>query len=234
MSEHKTILVTGAGKGIGRGLAEAMLKRGWQVCGCSRAESTLKHDRYRHYQTNVDDEDSVVSMFRRMAREGGELSALINCAGIARMNPALLTPASSATTIMNTNFNGTFVCCREAAKLMMRRKFGRIVNFGSIAVPLALAGEAVYGASKAAVEHLTRVLARELGGYGITVNCVSPNPIKTGLIDGVPEDMLERLVARQAIPRFGEIDDVINAVDFFLRPESSLVTGQTVYLGGPP
>ncbi|NNL30780.1 MAG: SDR family oxidoreductase, partial [Gemmatimonadetes bacterium] len=109
---------------------------------------------------------------------------------------------------------------------------GRIVNFSTVAVPLALEGEAAYAASKAAVESLTRVLAKELGSMGITVNAVGPTPIDTDLVRGVPEEKIQALVARQAIGRLGRYEDVTNVVDFYLRPESSFVTGQVVYLGG--
>ena len=106
------------------------------------------------------------------------------------------------------------------------------MNFSTVAVPLALEGEAAYAASKAAVESMTRVLAKELGALGITVNAVGPTPIETDLIQAVPEEKIEGLVARQAIQRLGRHEDVANLVDFFLRPESSFVTGQVVYLGG--
>ncbi len=121
---------------------------------------------------------------------------------------------------------------REAAKLMRRDRYGRIVNFSTVAVRFDLEGEAAYVASKAAVEALTRVLAREFAEFGVTVNTVAPVPIKTDLIAGVPLDKIEGLVQRQAIKRFGEFRDVTNVVDFYLRPESDFVTGQCIYLGG--
>ena len=115
---------------------------------------------------------------------------------------------------------------------MKVKRYGRIVNFTTVAVPLKLAGEAIYAASKAAVESLTQILAREFAEFGITVNAVGPVPIATDLIAGVPKSKIDQLVSRQAIPRLGTEDDVINVVDFFLRKESELVTGQTVFLGG--
>ncbi len=230
----QTMLVTGTSKGLGRGVANAFLERNWRVIGCSRSEIDLVHHNYRHFLLDVKQEKDVCAMFNQIRREFKSLTALVNCAGMGRMNPALLTPLDTARDITDTNLLGTFTCCREAAKLMLKNKYGRIVNLSSIAVPLALPGEAIYGASKAAVEHLTRTLARELGGYGITVNCVGPNPVRTNMIANVPEDILEKLVARQAVKRFGEIRDVVNAVDFFLKKESDLVTGQILYLGGPP
>jgi 3-oxoacyl-[acyl-carrier protein] reductase len=116
---------------------------------------------------------------------------------------------------------------------MQRKKIGgRIVNFSTVAVPFALEGEAAYVASKAGVVGLTQVLARELGPYGITVNAVGPTPIETDLIRAVPQDKIQSLLRRQAISRLGTFGDVANVVDFFLRPESEFVSGQTVYLGG--
>ncbi len=112
---------------------------------------------------------------------------------------------------------GVFLFCREAAKLMQRRRFGRIVNFATVATPLKLEGEAIYAASKAAVISLTQILARELADFGITVNAVGPTPVRTDLVAGVPEATMDRLIARQAIRRYGEFRDVDNVVDFFLR-----------------
>jgi 3-oxoacyl-[acyl-carrier protein] reductase len=148
------------------------------------------------------------------------------------MNHALLTPAATVERILNTNVLGTFLFCREAAKLMRKKKTGRIVNFVTVAVPLKLDGEAIYAASKAAVVSLTEVLAREFAAFGITVNAIGPTPIKTDLIRNVPEDKIDALLKRQAIERFGEYRDVENVIEFFVRPESDFVTGQILYLGG--
>lgn len=232
MKTARIILITGTSRGIGRGLAEYFLSAGDRVCGCSRGAATLKHRRYEHWELEVADENAVVAMVREVVRRHGRIDALLNNAGIAAMNHALLTPAASAQRIMATNFHGTFLFCREAAKAMVRRKTGRIVNFSTVATPLQLEGEAVYAASKAAVESFTRVLARELGATGVTVNAVGPTPVPTDLIKNVPAAKLEALLARQAIRRFGTVADVANTVEFFLAPESSFVTGQVLYLGG--
>ena len=124
------------------------------------------------------------------------------------MNHALLTPASTFERLLSVNAMGTFLVGREAAKLMQPRRPGRIVNVTTIAVPLALAGEAAYVAAKAAVEALTRVMARELGPLGITVNAVGPGPIKTALIKGVPDKAIDELLGRLAIPRLADFADV--------------------------
>jgi 3-oxoacyl-[acyl-carrier protein] reductase len=228
----KTIVITGTRKGIGRAMAEHYLEAGWRVIGCSRGAGSVENTNYEHFSLDVSDEAAVVSMARQIRSEHGSVDALLNNAGIASMNHALLTPASTVNRILQTNVVGTFLFCREMAKLMRRSQSARIVNFTTVAHPLNLEGEAIYAASKAAVESLTRILARELAELKITVNAVGPTPIDTDLIRGVPQEKMHALLARQALPRLGTVGDVINAVDFFLRPESDFITGQVIYLGG--
>jgi 3-oxoacyl-[acyl-carrier protein] reductase len=228
----RVVVVTGARKGLGRGLCEHYLKCGCFVEGCSREESTLKHASYRHHRVDVTDEAAVVRMFRDIRRVHGRIDVLLNNAGIAAMNHVLLTPAATAQRIMATNFLGTFHCLREAGKLMARRGEGWIVNVSTVAVPLSLEGEAIYAASKAAVETLTRIAARELGPAGIMVNAVGPTPIETDLIRVVPKQKIADLVARQAVRRFGELTDLVRVVEFLAAPDNRFVTGQVIYLGG--
>jgi 3-oxoacyl-[acyl-carrier protein] reductase len=232
MPERPTIVITGASRGIGRHLAEHYLAQGWQVVGCSRGPAETASDAYRHFCLDVADESAVKRMFAEIRGSFGRLDALINNAGIASMNHVLTTPLPTVTRILETNVVGVFLFCREAAKLMQRRRFGRIVNFATVATPLKLEGEAIYASSKAAVITLTQILARELADFGITVNAVGPAPVRTDLVAGVPAKTMDRLIGRQAIRRFGEPRDVANVVDFFLRAESDFVTGQTIFLGG--
>lgn len=229
---RRSILITGTTRGIGQRLAQHHLANGWSVGGCGRQAGTIEHEDYSHYVLDLADEQAVVAMVRDFAKKHGGIGALINNAGIAAMNHVLTTPGQSAHQIMATNFLGSLYALREASKVMSRTKHGRIVNFTTIAVPLHLAGEAVYAASKAAVECLTRIAAHELGPLGITVNAIGPAPMQTDLIKAVPEAKINTLLTRQAIPRLGTFDDVINVTDFFLSDRSDFVTGQIVYLGG--
>jgi 3-oxoacyl-[acyl-carrier protein] reductase len=232
VSDQRVVLITGTRKGIGRHLAERYLADGCHVVGCSRKDTDLEHENYTHFNLDVADESAVKKLFGSVRKRLGGLDVLINNAGIASMNHALLTPAATVERILSTNVTGTFLFCREAAKLMQKKKTGRIVNFVTVAVPLKLDGEAIYAASKAAVVSLTEVLAREFAPFGITVNAIGPTPVQTDLIRNVPEDKIQALLNRQAIQRFGEYRDVENVIEFFTRPESDFVTGQILYLGG--
>ncbi len=232
MSRLRHILVTGATQGIGLALAEHYLRQGDVVVGCARGEPGLEHAQYIHARLDVTDETAVRRLFKDIRGRLGSLDAVINNAGIASMNPIALTPFETAQRIMSTNFLGTFVFTGAAIGLLRKSGAGRIVNVTSVAVPLRLAGEAIYAASKSAVEIFTKVTAREVGQFGITCNAVGPSPVRTRLTEGVPEDKMEALIARQAVPRWAEAADVANVVDFFLKPESGMVTGQVVYLGG--
>lgn len=232
MPDAPVMLITGARKGIGRYLAEYYLGKGWRVAGCSRSPSDLEAPEYQHHCLDVADEKAVRALFTQIRKQYGRLDVLLNNAGIAAMNHALLTPLETVSRLLDTNVLGVFLFCREAARLMQPRKYGRIVNFTTVAVPLMLEGEAIYAASKAAVASLTQILARELAPFGITVNAIGPTPIETDLIRGVPKEKLDRLLERQAIHRFGEFADISNTVDFFIRPASNFITGQIIYLGG--
>ena len=229
---QQVILITGARKGIGRALVEHYLRRGCTVVGCSRKEADFNHDRYAHYCLDVSDENAIQQMFADIAAKSGRLEVLINNAGIASMNHVLLTSPAKAREIVETNFIGTFLMCREAARLMKKNNFGRIVNVASVATPLKLEGEAVYAASKAAVISFTQVAAKELASFGITVNAIGPTPIETDLIKSVPKEKLDQLISLQAIKRLGTFDDVANLIDFLIRPESDFITGQVIFLGG--
>lgn len=230
--DARVTLITGTRKGIGQFLAGHYVRCGHQVIGCSRGKPDWSLAGYRHFELDVADEKAVCAMFSTIRREYGRVDHLINNAGIASMNHSLLTPLSTVRNVLSTNVVGTFLLCREAAKIMQQFKWGRIVNFTTVAVPLRLEGESAYVASKAAVLSLTQVLARELAPFGITVNAIGPTPVETDLIHAVPKAKIDALIERQALKRMGTFADVANTVDFFIRPESDFVTGQVIYLGG--
>ncbi len=226
------MLITGTRKGIGRYLSEYYIKQGYFVIGCSRSESDFVNNNYKHYCLDVADEAQVKRLFKDLLKDYGRLDVLLNNAGVASMNHLLLTPLKTVENIFNTNFVGTFLFCREGAKLMMKNKCGRIVNFSTVAVPLKLEGEAIYASSKAAIVKLTEIMSKEFANLGITVNAIGPTPIETDLIKSVPKEKMDNLMNVQSIKRYGELSDISNVINFFIKKESDFITGQTVYLGG--
>ncbi len=230
--DKKVMIVTGSRKGIGKYMAEYYLEKGFQIIGCSRGESDFVHENYEYQQLDVADEKAVKKFVAGIAKKYGKIDYLINNAGVASMNHSFLTPLSVVEKIFRTNVFGSFLFMREVGKIMSKKKFGRMVNLTTFAVPFKLEGEAAYAASKAAVTVMAESMAREYADYGITINTVAPPAVETDLIKNVPKEKLDKLLQRQAIHRYGHAKDVCNTIDFFLKDESDLVTGQTVYLGG--
>jgi 3-oxoacyl-[acyl-carrier protein] reductase len=226
------IVITGTRKGIGRYLSEYYLKKGFNVIGCSRENSDLKHDNYIHYLVDVSEEEQINSFAIKVRKNFSHIDVLINNAGSALMNHFLMTPSDTARRLMNLNYMGAYNCSRAFINLLRKSEHPRIINFTSIAVPLNLDGELAYVVSKSAVEAFSKVLAKEVAQFKITVNAVGPTPIQTDLIAKVPKEKINKLLERQTIKRFGEYDDVANVVDFFTSEKSDFITGQVVYLGG--
>ncbi len=232
MSERQVMIITGTRKGIGRHLAETYARRGFIVEGCSRGDAGWEAENYTHHNVDVADEKQVRTMVAQVAKRHGRIDVCLNNAAVASMNHVLLTPAKASNRMLEVNVTGTMLFCRETAKVMMRHKYGRIVNFTTIVAPIALAGEAVYAASKAAVVTFTRILAFELGQWGITCNSFGATPIMTDMIRGVPQDKIDAVVNNLAVKRLGTYEDCSNVTDFFISRSSDNITGQVIYLGG--
>ena len=233
MKNKPVMLISGTSRGIGKYLAKYYVKRGFVVIGCSRKPLDYEMGvNYHHFCLDITHEIKVKEMFSFIRKKYEKLDVLLNNAGIASMNHSLLMPLETVRKILDTNVVGTFLFSREAVKIMKKNNFGRIVNFASIAVPLKLEGEAVYAASKAAVITLTEIMSREYADYGVLVNAVAPTPVYTDLIKGVPKEKLDKFLMRQAIHRFATLADVSGVIDFLIKKENEMVSGQTIYLGG--
>lgn len=236
----RVFIISGSSRGIGKALSQHYLGCGDIVVGCARSTSDIAHKNYRHFILDINDEKAVVSMVRAAKKEFGKIDICLNNAGMASMNHILTTSYESAKRLVDVNFLGAFLLSREAAKAMISNKIsnknsatsGVIINFSSVATPLCLEGEAIYAASKAACESLTKTMAKELASYSIRVNAIALAPVQTDLIKAVPKDKIKALLEQQAIKRFGEFDDIINVVDFFISQKSDFITGQIITLGG--
>lgn len=232
MSKTKVILITGTSRGIGKYLAEYYCEKHFFAAGCSRSVSTVSSANYRHFTADVTDEVNVKKMFSEIRKSYGRLDILINNAGIASMNHAMLTPLKTAENIIRTNFTAPFLFCREAAKIMLKNNFGRIINLSSVAADINLEGEAVYAASKSALVSFTKTFSKEISGYGITVNSIGLTPVKTDLVRNVPDKKMNELLSRLSIKRFAGFSDISNVTDFLISEGSGFITGQNINLGG--
>jgi 3-oxoacyl-[acyl-carrier protein] reductase len=228
----RVVVVTGARKGIGRMLANYFLGEGAQVIGLSRGESSIEHANYDHHSVDVGDDHAVRAAFAAIARIHGRVDIVINNAAVSTSSHAMLMPAPQAEEMVRTNFLGAFFVAREAAKLMRKGKFGRIINIGSMVSVVEPVGGSVYAATKAASMTLTGVLAKEFAGYGITVNTLSVSALQTDMLDQLPHEKVDALLAALPLRRLATPDDVFNVIDFFASSQSSYITAQTVFLGG--
>ncbi|HEY8165211.1 MAG TPA: SDR family oxidoreductase [Gemmatimonadaceae bacterium] len=225
----ETVIVTGASKGLGRHCAVRLHERGYRVVGLSRTRGEDAPFDLR--EADVTDAESIARALSDLRRDSS-VFALVNAAGIASMNLVVTTPAETVRRIIDTNLIGTILCCQAVAPALIKRKAGRIINFSTLGVPLAIKGEAVYIASKAGVEAFTRVFAREMAPHGVTVNAIAPGPIDTDLLAKVPRSNIDDVVNRQIIPKQAVPEDVWNILSLLLSPESSMVSGQTIHVGG--
>ncbi len=220
-------VVTGSSKGLGLALVRRLLAYGWTVHGFARSSADLQDPRFIQHAVDVTDEAAVRAAVAAVTA-AGPVDLLVNNAGAASMNALLLTPASTAERLMRVNYLGAFHCLQAVGKAMVRQRAGRIVNVTTVAVPLSLEGEAAYVASKAAVEALTRVAARELASSGVVVSAVGFGPVDTALTRGVPRAQLERINRRIGLDASPTPEA---AADFLLAHSRTAVAGQIEYLG---
>ena len=224
-----TALITGTSQGLGRALAERLLADGWTVHGFARGKQALAHARFTAHAVDVTDEAAVRAAVATIA-ESGRIDLLINNAAAASLNAFLLTPGSVAENLMRVNYLGTFHCLQAVGKVMVRQRGGLVVNLTTVAVPLALEGEAAYVASKAAVEALTKVTAKEFATQGVRVVALGFGPVDTRLTRAVPKAMLAKI--NDAIGR-PEGTTMTQAVEFIVARivAPDLKSGSVEYYG---
>ena len=226
----KKIIVTGCSSGIGFYLAENLNKSGYQVIGLARNEPKEKYN-FIFEKCDVRNLNSVKSFFLKVKKDT-DIYGLLNAAGVATMNLLVTTPGETISDIISTNLTGTIYCTKEIIPCFVKSKTGRIINFSSFAVKIGLQGESVYVASKAGVEGFTRSIARELAPFNVTVNCISPGPIKTKLTNKVPSSYIDKVIQQQIINKQCTKEDIFKSVKLILNPESDKITGENFVIGG--
>jgi len=226
----KKIIVTGCSSGIGFYLADNLTKFNYEVIGLSRNEPSKKYN-FNYEKCDVRDFSSVSNFFSKIKKDK-DIYALLNVAGVASMNLLLSTPEETVRNIVNTNLIGTIFCTREIIPAFVRSKAGRIINFSSLAVKIGLQGESVYVASKAGVEGFSRSIARELASFNVTVNCISPGPVKTKLTEKVPKTYIDKVMQQQIMTDQCTEEDILNCVKLILDSKSDKITGENFIIGG--
>lgn len=235
---NKIAIVSGASKGIGAAIVTKLADLDFRVflVDIIKPESDLlkklKNPSHHQFITcDITEELQVESLFNSVVKDSGQINVLVNNAGIIRDNLIVNMPVADFKQVIHTNLFGTWLMCRQAAIHMREQKSGSIINISSRAW-LGNRGQTNYSASKAGVIGLTRSLALELGKYNVSVNAVAPGLIDTPMTKGLRPDVLENLIGAQPTKTIGKPSDVANAVAFLANPDTSFITGQTIYVDG--
>ncbi len=242
MLTGKIAIVTGASRGIGRQIAKTLAEQGAAVivnyCGSEQAANetveqiTASGGTAKAYQADVSDYTQAADMMNDVVKEYGRIDILINNAGITRDNLILKMNDEDFMKVINTNLTGTFNCVKHASKIMLKQKYGRIVNMASIVGIYGNAGQANYAASKAGVIGMTKSVAKELGSRNITVNAIAPGYIGTAMTDSLPDAAKEKITSAIAMKRMGTVEDVANLAAFLASDNASYITGQVIGVDG--
>jgi 3-oxoacyl-[acyl-carrier protein] reductase len=227
------MLITGTRRGIGRLLAGHYATAGYRVFGCGRSALDESTGPAEHIVADVGQEAGVARMFGEVKKRAGRLDVLICNAGVTSGNYLALTPGETIRRVLQTNFAGTFYVVRDGLKMMMRHRSGRIICISSAHVPLATPGTAVYGATKAAVEQMVRVVAREAGPSGVSINAVGlPALDGGGMAEELGEKRIEATMGQLPSKGHATIQELIHAIDFIISAPGISITGQVIHLGG--
>lgn len=242
MLKNKVALVTGASRGIGRAIALTLAGYGAIViinyCGSKeKAEEIVNQIKENGgtaiaYQADVADFEAVKTMFSDITKEYGRVDILVNNAGITKDNLILKMSEEEFDAVINTNLKGVFNCLKQASRIMLKQKEGRIINISSISGVVGNPGQANYCAAKAGVIGITKSLAKELGSRGITVNAVAPGYINTDMTAVLKDDLKEKVTELIPLKRLGEVEDIAETVAFLASDKASYITGQIIQVDG--
>lgn len=237
----RVAIVTGASRGIGRAVALRLARDGRRVVLMSRSEGPLREAATMITDAgglaevravDVADAKALDSAVTAVAEQFGRLDILVNNAGITKDTLVLRMSDEDFTAVLQTNLTAAFVACRAAARPMMKNRFGRIVNIGSTSGVVGNAGQANYAAAKAGLTGLTKSIARELGGKGITANVIAPGFVETDMTSGLPQEIKDKVLESMAVKRLGTPDDIAEAVAYVTSDHAGYLTGQTICVDG--
>lgn len=240
--EGKTVVVTGAGRGIGRAVTVAFAKEGANVVinFAGREESAAQTlalcqeagAKAICVKADVSKEEDCKLLFERTREEFGEVTILVNNAGITRDKLLIGLTQEDFMSVLEVNLKGTYLCTKLAVKDMMKKRNGRIINMSSVVGVHGNAGQSNYAASKAGVIGFTKSVAKEFASRGITVNAVAPGMIATDMTDAIPENMHEAMLQQIPVKRIGTPEDIAAGVLFLASDDASYITGQILTIDG--
>ncbi len=240
--ENKTAVVTGGSRGIGRAICVKLASLGANVVTCYANSSTAADETVKlceefgvkavAVKADVSVKEEAEALFEEAKKLTGTVDILVNNAGITKDNIVIRMSDDEFNQVIDTNLRGTFYCMRAASKLMMRKKYGRIVNISSIVGVNGNAGQINYAASKAGIIGMTKSLAKELGSRNITCNAVAPGFIQTDMTDVLPDSVKESLAKTISLGRLGNPEDIANATAFLVSDDASYITGQVLVVDG--
>jgi acetoacetyl-CoA reductase len=230
-------VVTGGTRGIGEAISIALKNGGYTVAANyagneERARTFTERTGISAYKWDVSDFDACVAGVKRIEAELGPVDVIVNNAGITRDGTMKKMNRTAWDDVIDTNLGGCFNMCKAAWDGMNQRKFGRIVNIGSINGQAGQYGQVNYAAAKSGIHGFTKALALEGARAGITVNAVAPGYIDTDMVAAVPADVLAKIVARIPVGRLGHADEIARGVLFLVADEAGFVTGSTMSING--
>ena len=240
--DGKVAIVTGASRGIGRSVAISLAKAGAKVvinyAGNTAAAEEVKAiieaagGQGLLVQADVANEDAVAAMVKQTVNAFGRIDILVNNAGITRDNLLMRMKEGDWDDVMNTNLKGIFMCTKAISRVMMKQKYGKIINMTSVVGLTGNAGQSNYAAAKAGVIGFTKSMAKELASRGITVNAIAPGFINTDMTSVLSNQIKDELIAKIPLGRLGSTEDVAAAVLFLVSDSANYVTGQTLNIDG--
>ncbi len=231
----KTALVTGASRGIGKAIAEKLQADNYRVLGTATSESgvdTLNSNGIEGHLLDLNSKDSIENFWSKLESDNKTISVLVNNAGITRDNIILRMSDEEWSDIMNVHLYGTFQLSKRALKMMLKNKWGRIINISSASASIGNRGQSNYAAAKAGVEAFTKSLAKEVGKRDITINSVAPGFISTDMTENNKGVNADYLVKEIPLGRFGKPEEVASLISFMCSDGASYITGQTIHING--
>ena len=236
--QGKIALVTGATRGIGRAVAEELVSKGAFVIGTATSEkgadsiSAYLGEKGKGLVLNVADQASIDAVLEQIKQEFGDIDILVNNAGITRDNLLMRMKDEEWFDILQTNLSSVYHLSKAMLRTMMKKRFGRIINIGSVVGSMGNAGQTNYCAAKAGLIGFSKALAKEAASRGITVNVVAPGFIATDMTDVLSEELKNNLLTQIPAGRLGEPKDIAKAVAFLASEDASYINGTTLHVNG--